>query len=79
MSFYSRWQPLVDEDRHTALVFGFFRHAPVADALEPWLERVIGRPLKATPLRPDSFWPNLRQWLRGRCRFATGKPSPLPG
>lgn len=59
MGFYSQWQPLVDEDRHTALVFGFFRHAPVALALRPWLSRVLGRPVEPEPLEPTSFWPAL--------------------
>ncbi len=65
MSFYSRWQPLVDEDRHTALVFGFFRHAPVALGLEPWLTAVLGRPVRAQPLAPQSFWPMLPSVVSG--------------
>jgi hypothetical protein len=28
MKFYSIWQPLKNEDAHTALAFGFVRHAP---------------------------------------------------
>jgi hypothetical protein len=59
MGFYSQWQPLVDEDRHTALVFGFFRHAPVALGLAPWLSGVLGRPVAPHPLEPASFWPAL--------------------
>jgi hypothetical protein len=59
VSFYSRWQPLVDEDRHTALVFGFLRHAPADLGLGPWLEEVLRRTVSAIALEPSSFWPNL--------------------
>src|SRR6266849_8616996 len=65
MSFYSRWQTLIDEDRHTALVFGFFRHAPVSIALEPWLTQVLARPVRPQPLRPGSFWPVLPSIVAG--------------
>jgi len=65
VSFYSRWQPLLDEDRHTALVFGFLRHAPVALALGPWLEQVLDRKVKPTALQPSSFWPNLPSVVEG--------------
>lgn len=65
MSFYSRWQPLLDEDRHTALVFGFLRHAPVGLALVPWLERVLDRPVTAEPLAASSFWPTLPSVVAG--------------
>ena len=65
MSFYSRWQPLLDEDQHTALVFGFFRHAPVSIALEPWLCLVLGRSVTAEPLQPRSSWPLLPSIIEG--------------
>jgi hypothetical protein len=59
VSFFSHWQPLRDEDAHTALVFGFLRHAPTAAALDVWLSRTLGRPVASYPLTPSSFWPNL--------------------
>jgi len=65
VSFYSRWQPLVDEDRHTALVFGFLRHAPVELALNPWLSTVLERPVDAAPLEASSFWPSLPSVVAG--------------
>ncbi len=43
MSYLSRWLPLVDETAHTALTFGFLRHAPTEHAPEP-RERGGGRP-----------------------------------
>ena len=57
MKLYATWQPLVNEDAQTALVFGMLRHLPVERALIPWLQGVLGRAVKAEPLRPDSFWP----------------------
>jgi hypothetical protein len=59
MKFFSKWQPLRDEDAHTALVFGFFRHAPTSAGLDLWLTRVLGREVKASVLTPASFWPSL--------------------
>ena len=50
VTFYSQRQPLVEEDRHTALVLGFLRPAPVAGALEPWLGVVLGREVRAKPM-----------------------------
>jgi hypothetical protein len=41
VSFLSRWQPLRDEDAHTALVFEFLRFAPTTVALDPW--RTVAR------------------------------------
>jgi hypothetical protein len=65
LRFYSRWQPLLDEDRHTALVFGFFRHAPASFALDPWLSEVIGRSVRSCPLEPQCFWPTLLSVVEG--------------
>lgn len=65
MSFYARWQPLHDEDQLTALAFGFLRHAPVSLALEPWLSRVLDRPVTAEPLRPSAVWPLFPSVLEG--------------
>jgi hypothetical protein len=59
MKFFSKWQPLRDEDAHTALVFGFLRHAPTSVALDVWLTRVLGREVRASRLKPESFWPSL--------------------
>lgn len=59
MKYLSNWQPLVNEDRHTALLFGFMRHAPVESALNPWPSAVLGRPMRARALTQDAFWPNL--------------------
>ena len=66
MGFYSCWQPLADEDRHTALVFGFLRHAPVRLALGPWLSGVLGRSVAPEPLAPESFWPELPSIVDGQ-------------
>lgn len=69
MKFFSRWQPLVDEDAHTALVFGFMRHAPVKAMLEPWLTNLLGRHVTVDePLAPHDFWPNYRSRMEGRTR-----------
>ena len=57
MSFFTHWQPLHNEDAHTALVFGYLRHAPAAHGLEPWLTATLGRPVTAPQLEPESFWP----------------------
>lgn len=65
MKFLSNWQPLINEDRHTALLFGFMRHAPAASALNPWLSRVLGRSAEAEPLGQHEFWPNLRSVVPG--------------
>ena len=59
MSFLANWQPLRDENAHTALTFGFLRHAPVEHALNPWLTDVLERPVTARqPLTHESFWPS---------------------
>jgi hypothetical protein len=65
VSFLAHWQPLRDEDAHTALLFGFLRHAPSVAALEPWLARTLGRPVAAEPLQRVSFWPSLRSVVEG--------------
>jgi hypothetical protein len=57
MKFYSVWQPLKNEDAHTALVFGFLRHAPPELALQPWLQKVLGPGVKIGSLSADRFWP----------------------
>ncbi len=57
MGFYSHWQPLVDENAHTALAFGFFRHAPTALALNPWLTKVLDREVTADTIQPANIWP----------------------
>lgn len=58
MSFFAHWQPLVDEDAHTALTFGFLRHAPVEHVLQPWLAKVLERDRTVTVARlgRDDFW-----------------------
>jgi hypothetical protein len=63
MKLYSIWQPLASEDARTALVFGFLRHAPVEHGLAPWLTDVLGRPVTATPLEPENFWPRFASRL----------------
>jgi hypothetical protein len=65
VSFLSRWQPLRDEDAHTALVFGFLRHAPTAVALDRWLRSTLARPVSAVPLPETSFWPTFSSIVRG--------------
>jgi hypothetical protein len=65
VSFLSRWQPLRDEDAHTALVFGFLRHAPTTVALDRWLTSTLGRPVSALPLERSSFWPSLESVVEG--------------
>jgi hypothetical protein len=57
MKFYSVWQPLKNEDAHTALVFGFLRHAPPELALQPWLQKVLGPGVKTDSLSVGHFWP----------------------
>jgi hypothetical protein len=57
MSFLAHWQPLRKEDDHTALVFGFLRHAPVEAALGPWLTDVLGRSVSRSALLSEDFWP----------------------
>jgi hypothetical protein len=65
MTYFSRWSPLHDENAHTALTFGFLRHAPVEQALAPWLSEVLGRPVTTTVLTPDNFWPTYRSIVDG--------------
>ena len=57
VSFFTHWQPLHNEDAHTALVFGYLRHAPAKHGLEPWLTATIARPVTAPELEHGSFWP----------------------
>jgi hypothetical protein len=64
VKYLSNWQPLVNEDRHTALLFGFMRHAPI-DALNSWLSSILDRPVEATPLGQHAFWPNLPSVMPG--------------
>jgi hypothetical protein len=68
MIFLSNSQPLLNEDRHTALVFGFMRHAPTNLALNPWLSKVLGRSVEALPLRQHDFWPTLTSRVPGSVR-----------
>lgn len=83
MSYFSRWSPLNDENAHTALAFGFLRHAPIDHALALWLSNVIGRPVTATGLTPDDFWPNYRsivdgsKWTEPELVFEADDGSPL--
>ena len=68
MSFYSAWQPLVNEDAQTGLVFGFLRHARAELALKPWLEETLGRPVSPQPLSVRSFWPPYESVIPGHNR-----------
>jgi hypothetical protein len=83
MKYFSVWQRLVDEDHHTALVFGFMRHAPREAALNPWLSEVLGRPVEAESLSLMSFWPRLPSvmentfWTEPELMFAASDPEPL--
>jgi hypothetical protein len=63
VKFYSNWLPLKNEDAHTALVFGFLRHAPVDLALNPWLKEILGRDVLAARLEPMAFWPRFPSML----------------
>lgn len=65
MKYFAHWQPLQDEDKHTALLFGFLRHAPLDAGLNPWLQATLGRPLEATPLAPSDFWPRYASLVEG--------------
>lgn len=65
MKYFSSWQPLIDENAHTALTFGFLRHAPPAAALEPWLSCVLERPVTAPPLGVARFWPRYQSIVEG--------------
>ncbi len=69
MKYFARWQPLGDEDAHTALVFGFLRHAPVDAALAPWLTEVLDRSVTVEePLAPRDFWPCYSSRMEGSMR-----------
>ena len=57
MKFFANWQPLKNEDAHTALVFGFLRHAPADEALNPWLSDVLGHDVHVEQLQRADFWP----------------------
>jgi hypothetical protein len=51
VKFFSRWQPVRDEDHLTALVFGFLRHAPAVAGIDAWLTLTLCRPVEvARPL-----------------------------
>jgi len=65
MKLYATWQPLVNEDAQTALVFGMLRHLPVERALLPWLQGVLGRAVTAEPLQPGNFWPSYDSVFKG--------------
>ncbi len=65
MKYYTRWQPLIDEDAHTALTFGFMRHAPIDVALAPWLSEVLHSNVVPSPLMPQSFWPRFPSVVDG--------------
>lgn len=56
VKFHSHWQPLPNENAHTAMVFGFLRHAPTSLALDPWLTNTLDRPAAGRPLDTSSFW-----------------------
>jgi hypothetical protein len=57
MKFFANWQPLNNEDAHTALVFGFLRHAPPGEALDPWLSDVLDQEVRVEELQRTDFWP----------------------
>src|SRR3954468_12904307 len=57
LSFFAYWQPLHNEDAHTALVFGYLRHAPEKHALEAWLLAPVGRTVRVPAPARDGFWP----------------------
>ena len=65
MKYLANWQPLLNEDRHTALLFGFMRHAPLASALNPWLSSVLDRPVEAASLSHGAFWPTFPSRVPG--------------
>jgi len=85
MKYLSHWQRLDNEDKHTALLFGFLRHAPVESALNPWLTSILKRQVTAEPLEQSSFWPRLRSIVPGSLltepelvfQADDGKPLPL--
>jgi hypothetical protein len=64
--FYRLWQPLdgASEDVHTALVFGYLRHAPAKAALAPWLTHV-GEPVAVDELELDAHWPDYESVFGG--------------
>ena len=68
MKYFANWQPLRNEDAHTSLVFGFMRHAPVTNALNPWLSEVLGRPVLAESIEPGEFWPVYPSRIEGHHR-----------
>ncbi|MCA1656685.1 MAG: hypothetical protein LC713_03075, partial [Actinobacteria bacterium] len=65
MGYYAHWQPLVDENAHTVLTFGFLRHAPPDSALNPWLSEVLQRAVTCQGLQADAFWPRYRSTVGG--------------
>lgn len=65
LKLYTTWQPLRTEDARTALVFGFFRHAPVEDGLNKWLREVLHRAVSALALEPSNFWPRFDSVIDG--------------
>jgi hypothetical protein len=85
MTFLTHWQPLRNEDAHTALVFGFLRHTDPAQGLSPWLTSVLSRDRSvAVPaLTHDDFWPPHGSIYEGGARtvpdlaFAADDGAPL--
>lgn len=83
MSFYGHWQPLIDEDAHTALGFGFLRHAPKSAALDAWLSDIFQRPVQTDGIAQDDFWPGFRSvtagsfWTVPELVFRARDPEPL--
>lgn len=66
--FYAVWQPLAgaSEDVHTALVFGFLRHAPADAVLTPWLGKILDGDVAADGLDFDAQWPDYRSAFGGQ-------------
>jgi hypothetical protein len=83
VKYFATWQPLRSEDAHTALTFGFLRHAPTELALTPWLGLALGRQVTAGPLKPQNFWPMYdsvmvgNQWTEPDVVFEADDGDPL--
>jgi len=57
-SFRKQWGVVNSEDTCTALVFGFFRHAPSSVGINPWLQEALGDPtVTRASLAANDFWP----------------------
>ena len=57
-SFRKQWGVINSEDTCTALVFGFFRHAPAEVGINPWLRVVLeDESASRPPLAISDFWP----------------------